>query len=342
MTEEAKIVGMGGLPVRRVNVSEILDYQRCPSYWAAKWHYKLGGVRGQLRAALDIGTAYHRAWEQALTHWKEHGETARAGLGDPDQWVNSLQLIFTAALEDRGIQPETKDLTTLKALGIRAAWWWRQEQNPPFKHVLATEHVCERVLGVVKDTEVRLFGRLDAVVDKGPDARLPIRHFQIKTSGTRTPAVLMRIIKRSLHESGYSHVVDDEWRSRGWGGTHLHMALKLPLRRKDDSGVLVDRNPAEAFIEEDLLVTEAIQTQRTQDLLRVAGQIIVDTRRLLALQDKFAVPLPLEQREGACGGLHQNSQCIYMDSCDALVRFDDHWVYEPQDPLESYALESDE
>lgn len=334
--QEHATTRLTGLPIRRINVSEILDYQRCPSYWAMKWHYKLG-VRGQLRAALDIGTAYHKAWEQALRHWKNVGEVARPGLSDPDQWVNSLQMIFTSRLLERNIEPETKDLTTLKALGIRAAWWWRQEKNPPFKQVLAIEHVCERTLAVVENTELRLFGRLDAIGDWGPDTRLPIRHFQIKTSGTNTPEVEMRIIKRSLHESGYKFVAEAEWAPQNeWGGTHLHMALKLPLRRKDDSGVLVDRNPAEAFIEEDLLVTEAIQKKRLQDLVHVATAILHDERRLRALPDKFAVPLPLEQRESACGGLHRNSQCPYMDSSDGKVRLDDNWVYEEHNPLESY------
>jgi len=333
------IIGINNTPAptRRVNVSEILAYQNCPSYWASAYHYKRS-LRGTKRTALDIGTAFHKSWEQAMRHYKQQAPH-KPGLADVDQWVNSLQLTYTMELEQRGIPVLTKDLTTLKGLGTWAAWWWGQDANPPFDEVVEVEWTGERPLGTIEGVDVVLFGRLDAVVRRNDDLR-PLKHWQVKTSGPQHLDLKIAKVKRSLHESAYSYIAEGHWGPELWGGTHHFLVLKVGLRKKDDSGVLLDRNPAETIVETDLVISQAIRSQRLADIKEVVRNIIIEERNLGPARGSL-YPLPVEQREHYCGGAYGSSRCQYMATCDGEVPLTDV-AYEDANPLERYADAEDD
>ncbi len=307
-------------PQRKVNVSEVLDYMRCPALWASKWwaHKRLIGRREH---AADVGKVVHSCWEDAIKSYGAFGPNATKGLTDQAQWENGLHHEMRKRWLAAGFDEDTADLRKLTAISHRAAWWWSQPL--PFDKVLSVEETLEAPL----TDSITLFGRLDAVCEHEGW----IKHHQLKTYGGAHIGLKIRLIKRSLHESAY-WILGMLKYGKMYRGTHLTLIRTLPLRQKVD-GVLQMRPPAAMCVDEDLVIPEALRERAKRDIIRATEAMLRYERQLNACVIK---PHDLPQHEHMCGGTFGNSECHFLEVCMRYADLDDRTLYDTVDPLEHY------
>jgi len=267
---------------------------------------------------------FHQAWAESL---QAHNIGLTESLASDSWWEHKLLHLWDQDRSKYNLEPDATEERELKGLALRAAHWWstRQHRMP---EILAIEQVYERALpnGPV------LFGRLDAVV-RWPSQQHPVRHWQLKTYGGGTPSVEIRIIKRSLHETAYRYITEPEFGTE-WGGTDLIMFRKLGLTKRE-AGKLVPRSHDECIVEENLNIPDKLANARMYQLQHCVSQII-ETEKTIEGTLIDEIPHIIEQREHACGGMHRNSECVFMDACNGTVSLSDHWLWETHNPLESY------
>lgn len=311
--------------IRRVNVSEILDYQRCPAYWASRWWAKKKLIDKREHAA-DVGKVTHKVWESAMKAYQSVGKLCLEGLQEQEQWEKSMHHTMRAEWLRMGFDEDKNDLRKLTALSHRAAWWWGQPL--PFDKVLAVEEMLETELGTIGEVKIVLFGKPDAVCER--DGK--IKHHQLKTYGGYHPGLKVKLIKRSLHEAAYYLLAKEKY-GKDYVGTHLTMLRSLPLKEKTSEGMVM-RAHASMCVDEDLFITKRLRQ-------RAEGEILSTVQKMLGWGYKLIfesiTPQDLPQHEHQCGGPYSNSECHFLEACMGYASLDDRTLYVDGDPLEHYA-----
>ncbi len=329
---------------RRVNISEILDYFRCPAYWAQRWYMgkKLVGKREH---AADVGKVLHAVWEDAMkTYQNVQGSNAVGTtlmlLGQQeDYWEKSMHHRMRQEWLKAGFDEDKNDLRKLTALSHRAAWWWGQPL--PFDRVLAVEEMLETRIGEVTvgdrgdPIEVVLFGKPDALCERDGI----VKHHQLKSYGGNHPGLKVKLIKRSLHEAGYYILALNAFpleSHQTYKGTHLTMLQSLPLKQKTSEG-LVMRPHASMCIDMDLFITEPLRKRALMEILRAVKEMLTWEARLDA---NLCTPQELPQYEHHCGGAFSNSECWFLETCMGYADLNDRMLYEDGNPLEHYEVKA--
>lgn len=291
----------------RVNVSEILDFQTCPSYWASRWVYRRAAARPPSRA-LTVGTAAHAAWASAL-------------VSPPDTWDGFI--VDRLAPDDIEGRRDARHLE-----------WWSERvwEEHPWDEVVGTEVRLEAEVM----PGVTLFGRVDAVVK----VRGLYRPLQWKTvsSSTSLP-VFSASVQHSLHEAAYQRLMRENYSPIG--GTLLVAVRKLSHHEiaKGEECVVCGQKGYKVRREGGWWwVDMPISEQRMQKAMEGVGWV---GWQMWKLRDRLEhmpleLPLPTEQRTRACAGYHGNRLCEYLPTCAGELGLDDNLAYQDTDPLSSY------
>lgn len=302
----------------KINVSEILDFQKCPSYWASKWVFKRA-LKGARAPALDVGRATHLALEEML-------KTGQPKTGR----------ITAALLQDWATRGLPEDQEALRDARHLEYWISFLMLEPLWDDVLGTELALEKEIA----PDLTLIGRLDAVVR----VRGKLRHLQWKTIAPSTPwDVFSRVKQRSLHEGAYGELGREHF-GPDFAGTLLIGIRKLAHHEREKGAVCAycgdkgykERNPDVGIYWSDLLVDHRKTTRATDQIREIAGRIREERERLLKWRDTRGTVIPIEQREQACGGLYGNSLCSYVETCDGNFDLWDGFMYEDIDPMAGY------
>lgn len=179
----------------RFNVSEVIDYDNCPTLHRLRWLEKKGSPS---IFALDLGTAVHKSLRQII-------------LGEARDKVEDLV----------GKTISSKDLNQARAMDIILDHW---ATVPRTWEVLESEEVMEIE---VMDDEGRpfiLYGTPDLVVKWGGKTW----HVQHKTlAATRPVWTYVQEIRCSLHEGLYGEMIERKYGN--YAGTMLNVVRKISL-----------------------------------------------------------------------------------------------------------------
>lgn len=320
-----------GTPVYWLNVSEIEDYEMCPSYWAQKYVFKR--VLADTRArALEIGKSLHTVWEQSLLFLKntELTEERLQSVMDGEKWITALHTEHRRAL---GYQPPADELNTLKQLGYWAGEWWKEfNRVPKFLEILEIEkELCIELHGITPFHLV-LFGKLDTIVS---EEDLRCAHLQLKSWDARGLDVKIDQQRRCLHETLYKLMGEQYAQERGliYTGTNLLALLKLSAEERGGRRRSVEEGTCYRRLDVDRIVVR----KRIQDMADAAVNMYEEQKELLRNRERLmsVSPLPTKQVD-ACGGKYGTGRCQYIDVCDGKLTLDHERAFVDIDPTAHY------
>jgi len=273
-------------------------------------------LKGARARALDVGKAAHIALEEIL-------KTGGTGAGR----------ITAALLDDWSLRKLDIDSDALNEARHLEYWIQNLCKEPFWDEVLGTELALESEIS----PGITLFGRLDAVVR----VRGKLRHLQWKTVPASVPwDVFSRVKQRSLHEGAYGKLGREQF-GPDFTGTLL-VGIRKYAHHERVAGKTCEycgskgyreRNPAEGVYWSDLLVDDRKVERVVQQVISLAVEMQKERERLLKWK---GLVIPIEQREKACGGMHGNSLCSYIETCDGNFDLWDGFMYEDSDPLGAY------
>lgn len=315
----------------KMNVSEVLSYQKCPSLWQARWwaRRRLIGAPG---AAVTVGTAAHQLWAMALKGEGREASVSGAPFDPTDEmsWREHLADLVTTAYH--GSPPERAlDQAVQAAVAARAAWEALGTDYPG--EVLAVEERFDVRLGA----EVEAFGRWDQIRRVGGR----VYHAQLKTASPGTNMGLFaRQVQRTFHEALYAHAGRERWGDE-YAGTLLIVLVKAPLHTQAKGevcpccGLSGYRRKEPQFAIWPLVVEPDAVDARLQELRSIALEINAHRLMLTALPVEAAVRYPLERREHSCLE-YGKAECPFTPRCWDGVDIRDNTVFADDDPLSSY------
>lgn len=290
----------------RINVSELLALQKCPSYWWATYMAKKRAA-GPEAAALTLGTLAHTRLAAAMRN--EVSKSIASQITDVEQ------LPMAEALDER-------------------ISYWDAQPHPWDGAVIHVEKDLEMPLGTIDTKPLVLFGRPDAVViyqDK-------LWHVQHKTLGASTQiGMFARTIQRSLHERAYAALIQEHFPHRPYGGTMLNIIRKLaPTTNRN--GKRINRPPGEALHLEFLPIEQEQIRKSLEDMRYWAGEAL----RYAQMAQSGALPPPSHTMQMA--RLPQISDCViyhrlcpFIDVCDGWDSLESQ-NFQDKDPLAHYAV----
>lgn len=291
----------------QLSMSEIKTYQSCPSLWGYKYIARRGTFTDP-DGALTRGS---------LTHAALHKATLQTWKGSPPELIQLFLTDILGAYNElciiRNVEPRDETIDRLTIAGTRAAIYWADYGS--HARTLGSEVVL---------SSTRYRGIVDAIEE---DDEGGIWARQYKTIGSlRWAPSIIRLVKRSLHESVYKDLMIENGHSR-YRGTRLVLIPLDPLHSRQAGSLCphcgskglswrhLDLRPI------DLSINGRILEQRALDLLRVGTAIQLS--RMACEKENWPLsggPPPLEQRgesTGACISPYGNRDaCPYMGICD--------------------------
>jgi len=315
------------------STSELLTFQECPQKWANIYHHQRA-PKDTPPDATDRGSTAHEALEYALNCERE----GTPFVNMQPWWRDHMENHYGERSAEKGYLPHEKHLKEIEILSISMSQYW-------------SEHGLSQVRaegGDLLGAEIILEdGGMKGILDcLKLDSNGSLWHRQYKTLGRSSDMpVLVRRVKRSLHESVYATLIEARYLGHylnddhpyGWPymGVELVMFPLDGLHRRMKGSTCTHcgdkgyeyRPPTYEVIE--IPLRHEIRERGKRDTTRILDHI-------QAALEVYPF-VPFEQREGSC--YNYNRVCPFIDVCDGHLTIDDPNYFRDRDPSRRYKKE---